>query len=258
MKRILEVPEFCCAAGRYGEDFDGVCALDVSTCRLIELANYDLDGSKSAAAFVHMPSQQFEKKYVVKHAITNLISAFTGCGGVLDSARVLIYGGRYHDKARYNIISQLLIEVFNINGVTIGPEHFVRDMWMNTPNQSIEFILPASSALYLKMVDPDDEAQDTYPEQLSVREREALCRMLGSVRGQSHNTLQFNTSFRLSQIANNRGSDRMVQDRNLLLTNVIARGDSRYMSNVSDSCGLLTQAALRDEYVSSPHTPGNR
>ena len=237
---ILEVPEFCCASGLFGTHFDAIAALDVSSCRFIELCNYDAQGKKSFAAYTHMPVQQFEVDSVVVNAIASLVKAFTDCGGDIEAVSVTIYGGKRFEVAHYVSSARVLTSSFANQGISISKDNFAKDLWMDVGNQSIEFLFSADATLYLKMVDPHDEEQDLYPEQLTLQQREYFCNLLREVRNQSHRLSQWNTLVKLQNITRNRDTCDRVQDLTLLATYVIpSYNNERFVSKVEDISNVI-------------------
>ncbi len=248
--KILEVPEFCCASGLYGTHFDAIAALDVSSCRFIELCNYDVRGKKSYAAYSHMPVQQFEVESVVVNAIASLVKAFTDHGGDIEAVSVTIYGGKRFDVAHYLSSVRILISAFDNQGIIISKDNLAKDLWMDVDNQSIEFLFSADATLYLKMVDPDREENDLYPEQLTLQQRVYFCNLLRGVRSQSHRLSHLNTNVKLQNIRRNRDVHGRVQDLALLATDIIPScNNERFVSEVADvsnvirSCNVSSSSA---------------
>ena len=237
--RVSEVPEFCCLAGHYGSDFDAVAVLNLSYCYLIECANYDLDGSKTCAAYIHMPSQQFEKESVVNDAISSFISSFTQHGGDIATVKVKIFGGLRSNIPVYTERVRLLKDAFSAHGITITRDHLVQGMWIETTSQAIDFMFSAHQDMYLKMIDPNDEYKDEFPHHFTLEDGQSLFRILRQVYDLSHEALQASTQARLMAIGCSRDDNCVVQDDSLLSVQTITLGDQRYLSNPDDHSNLL-------------------
>lgn len=243
--KVYAVPEFCCLAGIYGSDFDAVVVLNVSYCRLIECANHDSEGKKTAVAYVHMPSQQFEKQSVVDSVISDMIRAFTQHGGDIATAQVTIFGGMRSNIPQYIASLHSLIHAFSTHGVTISRDHLAPSMWIESNQQSIDFLFSPHQAMYLKMMDPNDDSQDAFPPHFSPVDRSALSSMYHSVHHALYApALNAMTQSRYSAIAHSRNSDRIIQDDSLIAVNTIALSDAHYFTSVEDNSTLLDSPDL--------------
>ena len=237
--KVYEVPEFCCLAGRYSRDFDAVVVFNLSCCFLIECANYDLDGRKTCVAYIHMPSQQFEKKSVVNAAISSFTRVFTQHGGDIATAKVNIFGGLRSNIPEYTGRVRLLKDAFSAQGITIAPDNLVQGMWIEAIPQAIDFLFSQHKVMYLKMVDVNDTQKDEFPHHFSSVDRQSMFQILRKVYDLSHGTLQVSTQSRLTAIGCSRDAHRVVQDDSLLSVQTISLGDQRYLSSFEDHSNLL-------------------
>lgn len=90
---ITFVSEFHTFAKNFSKNKDGVAAIDVSSCILLELNNRD-DNKRTAFSLTHFIAEQLEFPGIIPENLDLIIKNFQSKGGVFDkNTQIRLYGG---------------------------------------------------------------------------------------------------------------------------------------------------------------------
>ena len=209
MKTLISVPEFTYAVVDYQRNTDGVVALNVSTCHLLELCNIGDEGSKTVAGYIHLTVQQLAFDTAIFASLQLLLDSFVAQGGDVSKAHCRLFGGEKFRKERYAARIERLLSILMRLGIYDSQLSLVDGMWMDRNNQAIDLLFSAQGQSFLKMVDPDDEQQDIFADEITTSiQRRAFSNLLQVVNSAE---LQRTTTLRMQAIA---------QQRHLLVDNI--------------------------------------